>query len=321
MGSILADQDESARTNWVFRSAHLHAVPPNNIIIAANMVSNAGLRALDLMDDFMTTQEVARRVGVGPSAVKRWADAGVLPCLRTAGGHRRFAREAVERFLVASPGGAIAVEREPWVGALLEASDARALEALLLAERVRTGAWHLAARTAGEALAALGRLWHAGAVSILEEHQASERLRRALARACEDLALPPGAPVALLACAEGDDHTLGLSLVELVLREAGWAAVWAGRRAPIAELAPALARRGVRLVAVSASAASTDGAALRRQAEALGRICRAAGASLALGGSGAWPDRPRTGARFRDLALFHRWAVAELERRPSADAG
>jgi MerR family transcriptional regulator, light-induced transcriptional regulator len=274
------------------------------------------------MDDYITTHEVARRAGVGASAVKRWADAGLLPCVRTGGGHRRFSREAVEQFLASLPGGAAAVEREPWVVALLEPGDARALEALLLAERARTGAWHRTARTAGEALAALGRLWHAGAVSVLEEHQASERLRRALARACEDISLPSGAPLALLACAEGDDHTLGLALVELVLREAGWGAVWAGRRTPIAELAPALARTGARLVAVSASAASSDGAELRRQAGALGRICRAAGASLVLGGRGAWPDRPRTGSCFRDLEPFHRWAVGERERcGPAAAAG
>ena len=44
-------------------------------------------------------------------------------------------------------------------------------------------------------------------------------------------ALPVGerGPVCLLACAEGDDHTLGLSLAELCLREAGWATLWAGR--------------------------------------------------------------------------------------------
>jgi excisionase family DNA binding protein len=264
----------------------------------------------------MTTQEVARRAGVGATAVKRWTDAGLLACVRTAGGHRRFARAEVERFLRTDPGAAEPAgrEREPWVGALLEGGDPRALEALLLAERARTGAWYRVARTAGEALAALGRLWRSGAVTVLEEHQASERLSRALARACDGIPLDPDAPRALLACADGEDHTLGLSLTELVLREAGWNALWAGRRAPFAELGPALARGKARLLAVSASEASSDPLALRRQAEALGRTARAAGVSLALGGGGAWPDRPRTGVRFGDLETFHRWAVAERER-------
>ncbi len=269
--------------------------------------------------EFMTTQEVAHLAGVGPTSVKRWTDAGLLPCVKTAGGHRRFARTEVERFLGAHPAPNEAAWREPWVGALLEAGDSRALEALLLAERARAGAWHRVATLVGKALAAVGQLWRDGAVTVFEEHQASERLSRALARIADGLPLDPEAPRALLTCAEGDDHTLGLSLTELVLREAGWVSVWAGRRTPLAELGPALSRTRARLLAVSASAASSDAAGLRAQAEALGRTARAAGAALALGGSGAWPDRPRTGVRFTDLESFHRWAVAERGRLEGHD--
>jgi hypothetical protein len=246
--------------------------------------------------------------------VKRWAESGALPCSRTAGGHRRFAREDVERFLRAHAPGNAPAERDPWVGALLEPGDPRALEALLLSERARVGAWHRVATTAGAALHALGELWSDGAVTILEEHLASERLARALARVGEAIPLDPGAPRALLACAEGEEHTLGLALAEIVLREAGWATEWAGRRTPIAELRAALSRPGVKMLGVSASVASSDALALRRQAEALGRISRAAGVELVLGGGGAWPDRPRTGVRFEGLEEFHAWAVGARER-------
>jgi MerR family transcriptional regulator, light-induced transcriptional regulator len=264
--------------------------------------------------EFMTTQEVAHLAGVGATAVKRWTDAGLIPCVRTAGGHRRFARSEVERFLGEHPAADGPGGREPWVGALLEAGDPRGLEALLLSERARTGAWHRVAALAGKALAEVGRLWSSGAVTVFEEHQASERLARALARIADGLPLDPGAPRALLTCAEGDDHTLGLSLTELVLREAGWVSIWAGRRTPLAELGPALSRSRARLLAVSASDASRDAGGLRAQAEALGRAARAAGAALVLGGSGAWPDRPRTGTRFTDFEAFHRWAIAERGR-------
>ena len=265
------------------------------------------------MDDLITTQDVARLAGVGATAVKRWTESGLIRCIRTAGGHRRFVRAEIEKFLHDRGGEVSPVEREPWIGALLEPSDPHAIEALLLWERARTGAWHRVAATAGQALQSLGALWSAGAVSILEEHLASERLARALVRVGEAIPVDPRAPRALLACAEGDDHTLGLALVELVLREAGWATDWAGRRTPIAELRPALSR-GVRMLAVSASEVSADGVALRRQAESLGRLSRAAGVALALGGAGAWPDRPRTGIRFRSLEPFHAFAVAERAR-------
>jgi hypothetical protein len=68
------------------------------------------------------------------------------------------------------------------------------------------------------------------------------------------------------------------------------------------------------MLCVTASAASTDAAGLRRQAEELGVLARASGATLALGGSGAWPERLRVGARFDALERFHRFAVAERER-------
>lgn len=259
------------------------------------------------MNDSLSTNEVARLAGVGPSAVKRWADGGQLRCSRTAGGHRRFGRAEVERFLRRH--GAGAAGRDPWLEGLLAAPDALALEALLLAERARLGAWWRVAEAAGAALVTLGERWQAGEVSIVEEHLASERLARALARAGEAIPLDGGAPRALLACAEGDDHALGLALAELVLREAGWATAWAGRHTPLSELAATLQRGQFRLLAVSASAASADPAGLRSQAERLGRACRVAGVRLVLGGSGDWPERPRHGVRLRGLEPLHRLAL------------
>jgi excisionase family DNA binding protein len=271
------------------------------------------------MVGLLSTNQVARLAGVGPSAVKRWADAGHLPCLKTAGGHRRFEAAAVERFLRRG-GPDPAVGRDDWAGALLAARQSLEVEALLLAERGRTGAWHRVAERAGAALVELGRRWQGGGLTVAEEHLASERLARALARLAESIPLPVPAPVALLTCAEGDDHTLGLSLVELVLREAGWVTRWLGRRTPVAEVCAVLARGEARLLAVSASLASRDAVGLRRQAEALGHQCRALGVLLVLGGAGAWPARPRYGMQLSALEPLHALALAE-RRRLAGPAG
>ncbi len=263
------------------------------------------------MDDFISTQEVARLAGVGPSAVKRWADGGQLRCARTAGGHRRFERAEVERFLACHAGTA---GQDPLAEGLLGAADALEQQALLLSARARLGAWWRVGEALGVALARLGALWQAGQISILQEHQASERLDRAVARVGEAIPVAPTAPRALLACAEGDDHTLGLSLAELVLREAGWRILWAGRRTPTAELVAAVGEGGADLLAVSASPASTDPAGLRRQADALGLACREAGIPLVLGGAGAWPEPPGHGIRLHGLEPLFRLAVAQRER-------
>jgi excisionase family DNA binding protein len=47
----------------------------------------------------LTRAEVAQVLGVHPSTVTRWAAAGLLPCLRTPSGERRYRRCAVEALL------------------------------------------------------------------------------------------------------------------------------------------------------------------------------------------------------------------------------
>ena len=47
--------------------------------------------------DYLTPGEVAQLLHVSPKTISRWASQGLLPCLVTLGGHRRFRREDVER--------------------------------------------------------------------------------------------------------------------------------------------------------------------------------------------------------------------------------
>lgn len=47
----------------------------------------------------MTTREAGETLGVAVRTVQLWVEAGVLPAWRTAGGHRRIARSAVEKLV------------------------------------------------------------------------------------------------------------------------------------------------------------------------------------------------------------------------------
>lgn len=47
--------------------------------------------------DFLTPGQVAELLHVSPKTVSRWASQGLLPCLVTLGGHRRFRRRDIER--------------------------------------------------------------------------------------------------------------------------------------------------------------------------------------------------------------------------------
>lgn len=44
----------------------------------------------------MTTREAGEKLGVAVRTVQLWVEAGLLPAWRTAGGHRRIARDAVD---------------------------------------------------------------------------------------------------------------------------------------------------------------------------------------------------------------------------------
>lgn len=47
----------------------------------------------------MTTRQAGEALGVAVRTVQLWVEAGVLPAWRTAGGHRRIARSAVEQLM------------------------------------------------------------------------------------------------------------------------------------------------------------------------------------------------------------------------------
>ena len=257
------------------------------------------------MAQLLTSAGVARRMGVGVTAVKRWADDGVLPCVRTAGGHRRFRLTDVERF-TRHGAGAVEDPWRPWLDALVGDGDVHAGLALLFAERARRGAWSAVAAVLGELLEALGDRWGRGELTVAAEHVASSALERALILVFETMAVPAGAPRCLLAPAEGDAHMFGLLLAELCLREHGWRAVTMHAPTRAEDVCERIRAGEVRLVALSASSHSRDRRALRTQVRTVGHACQRAGITLALGGTGSWPDPPPFGVRVREWDDFTR---------------
>jgi excisionase family DNA binding protein len=262
--------------------------------------------------ELITSTDAARLLGVGATAIKRWSDEGTLPCVRTPGGHRRFRREDVQRLrddesATSSDGWGV------WVDTLLHSADVYATLALLFSERAEKGAWFLVADRLGALLREVGDGWERGSISVSQEHVLSAALQRALSVTVESMAVPHNAPRCLLAAAEGEEHTLGLSLAELCLREAGWRALWAGAHTRSSDVVEQVQKRSVQMVALSASAFSTDRNLLRQQMERVSGTCQRHEVAFVLGGAGAWPDQPAFGHRLNDCAGF-----ARLLRRMSA---
>jgi excisionase family DNA binding protein len=255
------------------------------------------------MAALVTTPEAARMLDVGPTTIKRWVDQGRLTCITTPGGHRRFELRELQRFRQAMGGQPDDVTFR-CLEELLHGGGSYGLQSLMIELRGRLGSWWRAADHLGVVLTELGRQWEAGSCSVAQEHCATHRFLEALGTCMGALPSPPSGPRCMLATAEGEDHTLGLSLAELCVREAGWASLWLGGATPTAILVEAIDEHRPEMVAVSASAWSSDGAALQQHCESIAIACRRAGARLVLGGRGAWPVSPAYGARVHDFAAF-----------------
>lgn len=251
----------------------------------------------------LTSAAAARALGVGVTAVKRWADAGVLRCIKTAGGHRRFHHADVER-LRSDARDANADPWAEWLDALLHRADLNAVLALLFGERAARGTWYQAADHLGQLLVVIGERWAAGELTVAQEHLASASLQRALALVAETMPVAREARRCVLAAAEGDEHTLGLSLAELCLRERGWRAEWLGSPARTIDVCERV-REGAHMVALSASAAMDSRRALGMQVRIVGGACQRAGIPLILGGTGRWPEPPPFGIRLKGWRDFH----------------
>ena len=57
------------------------------------------MRKTPANDELMTTREAGEALGVAVRTVQLWVESGVLPAWRTAGGHRRIARSAVDKLM------------------------------------------------------------------------------------------------------------------------------------------------------------------------------------------------------------------------------
>lgn len=263
----------------------------------------------------LTTTEAAEAAAVAPSTIKRWADQGILPFSRTAGGHRRFERHVIDRLLREQPASVSADETvaSAWVRCLKDGRR-HEIDGRLLEARARLGTWWRVADELGLALAEMGCQWESGRLTIADEHVASDALARALARVGDALPIRLDGPMCLLACAGDDEHTLGLSLAELCLRELGWLPIWLGRRTPMDEVVRLVRAGHAAMVALSASARSADDQVLGAIIDEVGAACKETSVALLVGGAGAWPAEPSYGVRVTSFAAFHQCLVEKAER-------
>lgn len=224
------------------------------------------------MEREWTTAQVARAIGVSEASIKRWCDRGVIPCGRTAGGHRRLPWAGVVQFLRQSGqrlrrpealGMPEPVGRGKLVPTRAAEPIAEALERGEYEGLRRIGlelylAGHLARDIFDHALApafrVIGWRWQHGEVEIYQERRACEMCMRFVHELGGAMpSAPEGAPYAIGGTLAGDGYTLGAHMAEIVLREAGWRAECYGLGLPAATWCAAIGRTKPRLVWLSVS--------------------------------------------------------------------
>jgi cobalamin-dependent methionine synthase I len=126
----------------------------------------------------------------------------------------------------------------------------------------------------------IGDEWERGKLEVGEEHFATTVIRERLL-ALSRFWSRGGGSLAILACAPGELHDIGLIAFGLVLRSHGWRIFFLGASTPVESVAKATAAFRPQLVVVS----SMDGALLEGVGGELRRLARSA--PLVLSGRGA----------------------------------
>ena len=114
----------------------------------------------------------------------------------------------------------------------------------------------------------LGERWASGEASVGQEHFASQLIRGRLLGLARGWDRGAG-PRALLACAPGEQHDLGLIAFGVALRARGWRITYLGQDTPLetlAESARSLGPLAIVISSVSTDRLSRSGAELRRLA-------------------------------------------------------
>ena len=195
---------------------------------------------------------LSRRTGVPADTIRKWEHRyQVLAPQRTPGGQRRYTERDVSRVewlkarltegfrigeaaaLLGSAGLAASTPedlRTELVDATMRCdvtAIATAVEQALLVESVQTAFGEVF----GPALVEIGERWERGELSVAQEHLASATVRSALQRLLAD-GRGNVRGVAVLACAPGERHEVGLLMLAVLLRADGWQVAYLGADTP-----------------------------------------------------------------------------------------
>ena len=244
-------------------------------------------------EDRWRIKEFASLVGVQEETLRAWERRyDLLQPERSSGGYRLYSpaderrirsmQAHMARGLAAAQAAALAVaesgreivapaEAAALVHDLLAATaafDATAFDALLGAA-LRAGTVAAIREVVLPVLVEIGLRWERAELTVGHEHFASHLIERRLLSLAQGWEAGPG-PLALLACAPGERHTLGLVCFGLVLADRGWRIAYLGADTPVDQIAGMSASLSPAAVVVC----SLDPRGLTQDADAIAALGR-----------------------------------------------
>ena len=253
---------------------------------------------------------LSRRTGIAPDTLRKWElRYGVLRPERTPGGQRRYSELDVQRVEWLRDrirdgwriGEAARVIDEASAASLDEPTELR--DALIAS--IRDSDPVTLSATLDQAFAVLpleqaltdvvtpalrwtGEAWHRGELSIAQEHAITAKVRAHLGKLISD---GQGGVhgVAVLACAPGERHDIGLLMLAVMLRTDGWRVEFLGADTPVAEAISFADDVGATMLCLSASRVES----LESVRSALASVSPPDGVALVLGGPAVTPKIAR----------------------------
>jgi len=216
---------------------------------------------------------LTRRTGVPADTIRKWEQRyGVLSPQRTAGGQRRYTEIDVARiewlkarihegYRIGEAAALLGTKaiapstpselRKAFVEAT-KASDVEGLGHLVDQTLALASLEDALTNVLAPALVEVGEEWQAGAVTVAQEHLASSTVRAALQKLLAD-ARASVRGVAVLACAPGERHEIGLMMLAVLLRSDGWQVAFLGADTPLEDAVQLAAGIGARALCLSAA--------------------------------------------------------------------
>lgn len=174
------------------------------------------------------------------------------------------------------------------------ALDAAGLEAELSRAATVVGAAGFLESVVAPLFRRIGDAWHAGELSIAQEHMATGVAHPLIARMRGSLPVPAGAPAIVVATPAGERHEIGALLAAGAAALEGWRVTYLGTDLPALEIATAARDAGARMVALS-TVYPGAGDALARELRLL-REALPADVEIVIGGAGLTKGNGSDGA-------------------------